>query len=295
MSTNSGQGLDSYWDGITGDVSSLADTSVKVVELPERSNEVSTTYGVTFEGIDECPLFAYLSIPSNGSTVPLFQVPGYGSVVPVPAYERRERYIVMALCHRGQRLSDSRYSAAYPGLLTEGLPGSDGYMHRYIVADCLRGLDVLKKWDGVDDSKLAVSGNDLAALLATIYPGIASTLVSSPLLFTDLAARLTTDEDYPLQEFNDFRRANPGDWTAATETLGLFDPLARASNIEGDVLVACSGAEKPAAGALVKGISGNGRVYVNAGRGYVDHKFQEDWLADQSGVARGAGPFLTRV
>lgn len=286
---------ETYWAAVQDEVAALAGSQVEVSEIPERSNESSKAYGVSFKGIGGYPLFAYLSVPNDGGPfVPLFQAPGYGSVVGVPAHERRSRYTVMALCHRGQRLSDSTYKATYPGLLTDGLPGADTYRFREIVADCLRAVDVLLSRPEVDQSKLAIAGNDLAALVASLRPDIRSLMVVTPLLFSGTSARLTGDDEYPLQEHNDFRRSRTDDWDEALATLELFDPIARAAGIDASTLIACSNAEKPAADALAQGIAGGAEVYLNTGYGYLDHKAQEDWLADQCGVERSAGPFLPR-
>ena len=284
-----------YWEAVRDEVAAIADSPVDVQEIPERSNESSKTYGVTFDGIGGYPLFAYLSVPhADGPHVPLFQAPGYGSVVGIPAHERRSRYAVMALCHRGQRLADSSYKSAYPGLLTDGLPGADTYRFRAIVADCLRGVDVLLSRPEVDRSRLAVAGSDVAALVASLRADVQSLLVVTPLLFSSVAGRLTGNDEYPLQEHNDFRRSQSNSWDEATATLGLFDPVARASKIGAATFIACSSAEKAAADALASGIAAGGEVYMNTGYGYLDHKAQEDWLADQCGVARSEGPFLPR-
>jgi len=286
---------DNYWLEIQRNVDSLKNTPIKIDEIPERSNELSTVYGLRFTGVGDYPLFAYLSIPINGSgLVPLFQVPGYGSVAPVPSHERRSRYVIMSLCHRGQRLSDSIYKASYPGLLTDGLPNPDEYKFKDIVADCLRGIAVLLSRSEIDDKKLAIVGNDLAARIANLSVDVKTLMVISPLLFCDLAERLTGDDEYPLQEYNDFQRGNPDKWSKALETLNLFDPIIGLSKIKSSTLIACSSAEKPAAQKLSSNIDGGGEIYINTGYGYLDHKAQEEWLADNCGVERSSGPFLKR-
>ena len=284
-----------YWTAVQDEVAALAGSPVNVQDIPERSNESSKCYGVSFEGIGGYPLFAYLSVPHGEAPfVPLFQVPGYASVTGVPAHERRSRYVVMAVCHRGQRLADSKYKAAYPGLLTDGLPGADTYRFREILADSLRAIDVLLARPEVDASKLAITGNDVAALVASLRPDARSLMVVTPLLFSGVTARLTGNDEYPLQEHNDFQRSQPDNWDQATTTLELFDPVGRASSIGAPTLIACTGAEKAAADALASGTAGGAEVYVNTGYGYLDHKAQENWLADRCGVARSEGPFLPR-
>lgn len=238
--------FEAYWEGVLEEVDALSESAVEIKELPIRSNEVSTAYGVSFEGVGGYPLFAYLTVPIGDGPFPaLFQAPPYGSVVAVLAYERRARFAVMALCHRGQRLSDSRYSAAYPGLLTDGLPDPASYRWREIVADCLRALDVLVARREADGGRLAAVGNDLAAVTAALRGQVRFLLLNGQMLFRDTLARLTELHAYPLQEFNDYLRGNTEDRDAVARTLSLFDPIAFAPRIGAEALVTCEPAERP--------------------------------------------------
>ena len=179
-----GAEFDSYWQRVLDEVEALRDSPVEVTELALRSNEVSTAYAVRFSGVGGYPLFAYLCVPGGDGAAPaLFEAPRYGSVVAVPDLDRRGRYTVMALCHRGQRLSDDPYSAQYPGLLTDGLPGAGGYRWREIAADCLRAVDVLAARPEADMTRLAAAGNDLAVITAALRPSVHVLLANEQLLF----------------------------------------------------------------------------------------------------------------
>ena len=284
-----------YWDSVVREVAALKDSAVESEPHDLSSDDTTVTIELRFRGIGDYPLFAYYSRPrSGGPFVPLLQVPGYGSVVVVPSIERRTRYAVLSLCHRGQRRSDSSYKAAYPGLLTDGLPGADTYVWRGVVADCLRALDVLLAQPDVDHSRLAVAGHDASALVAGLREDIASLLVVTPLLFTGVSGRAGATNSYPLQEFNDFRRTYPSQWEEAVATLGLFDPAPLAGNIRADTMIACSASEVPAASAISRAIPGASTVYQNTGYGFIDHKAQEDWLSNSTGVPQSPGPFLPR-
>ena len=209
MNTNDPQELPAYWQTVLDGVSALSDGAVAIESLPMRSNETSIAHGLRFEGVGGYPLFAYFTVPRGEGPFPaLFQTPGYGSVVGVPAYERRSRYAVMALCHRGQRLSDSGYSAAYPGLLTDGLPGADTYVYRGVVADCLRAFDVFTARPEIDSSRLAVAGMDLAAITTALRPQTPLMLVTAMTLRA-AAERAPLTRAYPLQELNNYARTHP--------------------------------------------------------------------------------------
>ena len=277
--------FESYWKRVDEQVKALSDDPVAIEETPIRSNEVSTAYSVRFRGIEGISLFAHYSAPFGDGPFPaLLQAPGYGSVVGVPAHERRSRYAVMALCHRGQRLSDSRYAASYPGLLTAGLPAPSGYRWREIVADCLRALDVLAVLPKADTGRLAVAGNDLAAISAALRPRVRFLLLNGQMLFRDTMARRNEQSAYPLEEFNDYLRSYPEAEQAVTDTLSLFDPIAFAPRIEAETLVTCSTAERASAEPLVDALRGHAALRIRSGRGYLDHKLEEDWLAKVTGA-----------
>ena len=243
-----------------------------------RSNETSIAHGLRFEGVGGYPLFAYFTVPRGEGPFPaLFQTPGYGSVVGVPAQGRRARYAVMALCHRGQRLSDSGYSAAYPGLLTDGLPGAGAYVYRGVVADCLRAFDVFTARPEVDASRLAVAGMDLAAITSALRPQTPLMLVTAMTLRAS-AERAPLTRAYPLQELNDYASTHPGDAEEAADTLSLFDPLAFAPRIGARALFTCGRDELKYVEPVVDAMPGDAQVELRTGRGFIDHEVEEQWL-----------------
>jgi cephalosporin-C deacetylase-like acetyl esterase len=278
VSSSQPQGSPAYWQAVLDEVSALSDSAVAVESLPIRSNETSIAHGLRFEGVGGYPLFAYFTVPRGEGPFPaLFQTPGYGSVVGVPAYERRSRYAVMALCHRGQRLSDSGYSAAYPGLLTDGLPGADTYVYRSVAADCLRAFDVFTARPEVDSSRLAVAGMDLAAITAALRPQTPLMLVTA-MTFRAAAERAPLTRAYPMQELNDFARTHPGDAGEAADTLSLFDPLAFAPRIGARALFTCGRDELKYVEPVVEAMPGEAQIELRTGRGFIDHGVEEEWL-----------------
>ena len=278
MSANEPQQLPAYWQTILDEVSALSDGAVAIESLPVRSNETSIAHGLRFEGVGGYPLFAYFTVPRGEGPFPaLFQTPGYGSVVGVPAYERRSRYAVMALCHRGQRLSDSGYSAAYPGLLTDGLPGTDTYVYRAVVADCLRAFDVFTARPEVDSSRLAVAGMDMAAITAALRPQTPLMLVTAMTLRA-AAERAPQTRAYPLQELNNYARTHPGDAGEVADTLSLFDPLAFAPRIGARALFTCGRDELQYVEPVVEAMHGEAQTELRTGRGFIDHGVEEKWL-----------------
>ena len=278
MSPNEPRDFSAYWQTVLDEVSALAAGAVAVEALPIRSNETSIAHGLRFEGVGGYPLFAYFTVPKGDGPFPaLFQTPGYGSVVGVPAYERRSRYAVMALCHRGQRRSDSGYSAAYPGLLTDGLPGADTYVYRGVVADCLRAFDIFTARPEVDSSRLAVAGADVAAITAALRPQTPLMLVSG-MTHRAAAERAPMTRAYPLQEINDYLRTNPGDAEEVADTLSWFDPLAFAPRIGARALFTCGPDERHYVQPVADVTAGEAEIGLRTGRGFLDHEVEEQWL-----------------
>ena len=280
--------MNEYWSARVEAASNAAKGDVSIEDLPIRSNETSNAYSVRFNGVGDYPLYAYLHIPkTDGPHVPLFQAPGYGSVVAVPSYERRAAYVVMALCHRGQRLSNSLCSAAYPGLLTDGLPGEDTYVWGDIVSDCITAVQILLQQPNIDASRLAISGGDLAYITAALTEGVHA-LQTGALMFADIDNRTAGNPDYPLAEFNDFKRSNPSEWDTARATLSNFDPVELAGDVDATKVIFSTGAgEKDYYDQLAAKLSGETIVNVNLGKGHLDHITQEDWLAEACGVTKG--------
>ena len=285
-----------YWLSTLDEVAALQTSPVRRVELPLRSNELSTAWAFSFTGVGDYPLFAYYSVPNgSGPFAPVFQAPGYGSVVAVPAWERRDRFAVMALCHRGQRLSDDIYKAAYPGLLTDGLPKNGTYMWREVVADCIRAVDVLLDQPEINPDNMAISGSDLAFQSAALRDDVKVLLTSGQFLFADwkdYSAKIT--DVYPQQEFNDFRRSNPEQWEEAERTLGLFDLVNFAPNITANTLLAVGGLSAMSIASMTDAINGEVTVLPPTEYSALDHIAQENWLAEAAGEAKHPGPFLPR-
>lgn len=268
----------SYWDGLDGELSAGKPAKAEVSELPLRSTDGSTGYGVTLTGLGGYRIFAWYSVPRGKGPFPaIFQAPGYGSVVAVPAYERRQKYVVLAVCHRGQRKSDVPYAASYPGLLTDGIDDPSKYVWRGIAADCLAAFDFLLSRREVDKKRIAIAGNDLAYITAGLRPQAGAVLVTGELLFRASIERLARTSEYPLEEINDYLRTFPRRKDAVQATLSLFDPLGFASNLRARVLVSCAAGAKPVAAPLAK-LARTGELRIATGRGYTDHTAEEKWI-----------------
>ena len=130
--------FDAYWDAVDRELARY-DPAPELEVQPLRTTDFATVYGVRLTSSGPYRIFGYYSQPVGEGPFPaLLQTPGYGSVNHVPPYEDRRRYAVLTIMHRGQRLADQPFAAAYPGLLTLGIDDPATYVYRGVVADCLR-------------------------------------------------------------------------------------------------------------------------------------------------------------
>src|SRR3954454_17059972 len=158
--------FDAYWDAVDRELA-LYPAAPTLERLALPSDEYSTVYGVKLTSIGPYRIFGYLSVPNGAGPFPgLLSTPGYGSVNHLPHLDDRQRYVTLILMHRGQRLADQPFAAAYPGLLTLGIDDPSTYIFRSIVADCLRGTELLLSRPEVDKSKVGVIGGGLALMAA---------------------------------------------------------------------------------------------------------------------------------
>ena len=233
--------FDAYWAGVAAELD-RTEVAPEIELLPLRSSAEVRVYALRFTSIGPYRLFAHYAVPTpvDGGDAPgkppgvEVRLPGYASVVGVPVGGLERRWTgtraVLALCHRGQRLSDRPYAAAFPGLLTDGIESPETYVWRGIVADACRAVDAVltRPSDEIDRTDVVVAGNDLALFAAMLRGRALASVRTAPALFYRLAERLPETQAYPLEEFNDYLRSYPERAQSAAQTLAYFDPQAAA-------------------------------------------------------------------
>ena len=233
---NKPQDFDQYWKKVDDELASIQ-PSAERTELHLRSAPEAKVYGLKLTSLDHYRIFAYFCVPSGKGPFPvIYRLPNYGSVVHIPPFEERCKYISVALCHRGQRLSDQPFAAKYPGLLTSGLDSKRNYISRSIVADCLRVMDYLVSCDDVDSQKISLVGGDLALFTAALRDS-ASVLFYTPSLFYKALHKAKATQNYPLEEFNDYLRSFPESIDQISQTLAYFEPMNFASRVKSEVML----------------------------------------------------------
>lgn len=280
--------FDSYWSAVQEELEQYP-IAPELTVIPLHSTDFATVYGARFTSIGPFRLFAYYSVPKGDGPFPVIcQMPRYGSVVHVPAYEDRQRYVTLSLRHRGQRLSDQPYAAAFPGLLTDGIADPAQYIYRGIVADCCRTIDFLLSQPEVDDDRIAVVGNDLALLSAALRPQV-DAVYAAPGHFHRAQELAPATSAYPLEEINDYLRTYPHHSDAVWQTLSYFDPIHLAPKVKASTLLV-TGSEKdayPAAALqpLAEALGGPVETYETAHSAYKDGVHQEEWLRKRYGFS----------
>ena len=233
---NKPQDFDQFWKKVEDELASIQPAAERT-ELHLRSATEAKVYGLKLTSLDHYRIFAYFCVPSGKGPFPvIYRLPNYGSVVHIPPFEERCKYISVALCHRGQRLSDQPFAAKYPGLLTSGIDSQRNYIYRSIVADCLRVMDYLVSCDDVDSQKISLVGGDLALFTAALRDS-ASVLFYTPSLFYKALHKATATQNYPLEEFNDYLRSFPESIDQISQTLAYFEPMNFASRVKSEVML----------------------------------------------------------
>ena len=233
---NKPQDFDQYWKKVEDELASIQPAAERT-ELHLRSAPEAKVYGLKLTSLVHYRIFAYFCVPSGKGPFPvIYRLPNYGSVVHIPPFEERCKYISVALCHRGQRLSDQPFAAKYPGLLTSGIDSQRNYIYRSIVADCLRVMDYLVSCDDVDSQKISLVGGDLALFTAALRDS-ASVLFYTPSLFYKALHKATATQNYPLEEFNDYLRSFPESIDQISQTLAYFEPMNFASRVKSEVML----------------------------------------------------------
>ena len=279
--------FEAYWEEVDRELARYP-ARPELEPLPLRTTDFATVYGVKLTSIGPYRIFGYYSVPVGDGPFPgLLTTPRYGSVNHVPHYDDRQRYATLTLMHRGQRLADQPFAAAYPGLLTLGIGDPMTYIYRGIVADCLRGAEFLLARPEVDTGRVAIAGDDLALITAARRPQFAA-LHASALLFYRLLEASARTSAYPVEEINDYLRTYPDERDAVARTLAYVDPVHHAPRVTAPTLLSVGdpgtlgGAEwlQPLSDAL------GGRVehYTLTHEGGTDHDWSDAWIARQLGA-----------
>ncbi len=294
---NQPDGFDGYWQAVRDELAQVP-AAPEVEEIPLRSTDFATAYGVRLTSIGPYRIFAYLSVPRGVGPFPAkCFLPRYGSVVDfVPqgsSNGQRREYVTFSVCARGQRRADQPYAASFPGMLTDGITDPASCVYRGIVADCCRGLEYLAGRPEVDAARVAAVGTDLSLIAAAFSPQVTH-LVSTPTLLFRTAGLARRTTAYPLEEINDYLRLHPSRQEQVENTLSYFDLRWFAPRVHAETLLV-SGADGTALDSdaldpLAQAIRGKVEVHKSENSGFKDGVFIEEWVSRRFGLAEPSLP-----
>ena len=284
--------FEAYWRGTLEDLKRIP-PAAELDEIPLRSTDFATAYGVHLTSIGPYRIFGYLSIPRGTGPFPTrYYVPRYGSVADLipqgSANAQRHEYVTFSLCVRGQRQADQPFSASFPGLLTQDISDPRTYAFRGIVADCCRGLEYLSSRPEVDGRRLVTIGSDLALVTAALCSEVTHMVCTPALSYAagDLAPRTNS---YPLEEINDYLLLYPSQREQVHRTLSYFDLRWFAPQVTASTLL-MAGADGELLDAetldpLVRSMKADVELYKSLHSSYKDNVYIEEWVTRQLGLA----------
>lgn len=280
--------FDAYWDDLLAELAAVPAAPI-LEPNPLRSTDFSTAYHLNLTSIGPYRLYAYYNVPKGEGPFPaILHTPGYASVVTQTPFEERQKYVSMALCARGQRLSDKPFAASYPGLAAVGIDEPTSYIYRGIIADTVRAIDFLLGRREIDARRILLTGGDTALIGAALRPQVAAVMSADPIFYAarELAPRSGA---YPQEEWNEYARTYPDRAEAIWTTLGYFDPLYFAPKIGADVRLSVGPPGAPfnraTAAPLAEAIAGKVDLDERTGYGYLDYRRATAWR-DEHGVSR---------
>jgi cephalosporin-C deacetylase len=280
--------FEQFWAAALAELERLP-AAPELTELPLRSTDFGAVYALKLTSIGSYRVFAYYCVPQGDGPFPvLYYLPRYGSVNHIPPYEQRQRYICVQLCHRGQRLADQPFAAAYPGLLTTGITDPAQYVYCGILADCCRVVDFLRTRPEVDQARIALLGDDLALMTAALRPAV-DAVYCAPALFYQMEQLAPRTSGYPLEEINDYLRAYPEKRSQVWRTLRYFDLRHFAQKVRAETLLVTGNESdfySPATlQPLVEALGDKVTTYQTKHSSYQDGVHQEAWLRTRYGFA----------
>lgn len=280
------EGFEAYWGAVDEELARYP-MAVELERNALRSSEFSTVYNAKITSIGPYRIFGYLSVPVGDGPFPgLINAPRYGSVNHVPHYDDRERYVTLTLMHRGQRLADQPFRAAYPGLLTHGIDDPATYIYRGIVADCLRGAEFLLSRPEVDASHVGIVGDDMVLITAARRPQFTA-VQANGLMFYRMLENADSSSAYPIEEINDYRRYYKDRADALARTVSYFDPIHFAPDVKATTMLV-TGDDGAVGGPewlqpLAESLGGPVEQYRVTHEGATDHDWLDAWMARQLG------------
>lgn len=289
--------FDSFWAGVLEELSGIP-LDAGMVHDPLRSNPVATVHQVTYRSLDGLEIFAWYSVPAEGSGPfpAVLILPGYKSE---PALRRdwaNKGVAALSVAVRGKLPSSAEFNPGYPGLLTSGVESRDTYSYKGVIADCVRAVDFLLSRPEVDAERIYCSGSSQGGGLTLITSALRKEIkagVSGYPFLCCYPESMRMQRSYPYDELSCYARAYPDRVDQALDTLRYFDAVNFASRIECPMVVGIAMEDEvcppETSYAAYKNLGGERELWLfpNSGHGNA-HEYparETAWLQQRIGVS----------
>ena len=245
--------LDGWWSARLGEARAAASPATLSRYQPDSYGPMPV-YDVEFSGAGGDRIRAWYLRPPVAGDEPLPVVVrfiGYGGGRGLPADHAllaSVGYAVFVMDIRGQggrwtvgATGDCGPGPEYSAVMTRGITSPEGYYYTRLYADAVRAVETVADLDGVDRSKIAVSGASQGGALALaaaalLGPAIAVCHADVPFL-CDIARAVTLSPQMPYAEVAEFLAQHVDLVTVALDTLRYVDCALLARRITADCLL----------------------------------------------------------
>ncbi len=230
--------LDAFWTATLADAR-VHDLGVTCTPV-ENGLAVIDTFDVTFAGFGGSPIRAWLHLPAarTGPLPAMVEYLGYGGGRGLP-HERAlwaaAGYAHLVMDTRGQGSSwfvgdtadpDGGGAPYHPGFMTQGILDPVTYFYRRVFTDAVRAVEAVRTLDGVDASRVGVTGGSqgggISLAVAGLVPDLSAVMTDVPFL-TDFRRAITLVDTNPYGEIVRYLKAHRDHTERALTTLAYFD------------------------------------------------------------------------
>ncbi len=250
-STQEPPGLDGWWSGRLAEARAAARPPSVVAYLPDAYRPMQV-YDVEFSGARGDRIRAWYLRPAGSERVPVVvRFIGYGGGRGLPADHAlipAVGYAVFVMDVRGQggrwavgATGDLQPGAELSTVMTRGIEDPLSYYFTRLITDAARAVETAAQLDGVDSSRLVVSGSSqggaLALATAALLPDAVTVCHADVPFLCDIRRAVTLTGSTPYAEVAEFLNNHVQLEDVALDTLRYVDCALLARRITADCLL----------------------------------------------------------
>lgn len=240
--------FDAFWAQTLAEVQGPPGADVRLVDYPASGVQV---FDVLYEGFRGARIGGWFIVPqdlaANMSMPAMIFYHGY-SGARSDVYQllpwALQGYAVFSVDVRGQSgysTDPTPYSIGHvSGWMTQGILDEQEYYYRGAYADCVRAIDFVLAWPGIDKNRIGITGGSQGGGLTLAVAGLdrrpALAIADVPFL-CHFERPLDISDAFPYREIANFIRKYPGTHEQVFRTLSYFDGMNLAPDIACPTLV----------------------------------------------------------